>query len=789
MSRFFKCVMLRIGLAVLCCASNVSAQEPISETWKVLRSVNDFELDTVRQLTKKHRYQEAIEICQSKVKEAPTTSLNAARWAVEHSRVLVSQQCQRKIFDDRSLGQVIQPVIQILDAYPQHPFDLFLRAQILGAEKEKLLYQITRSLASPLNQELNDVAVRESVQLSESIVSLIEVVNARRSRSNEINRASEIASPEDLNRLQQTLRVDLVSIALFQTDLMDHDSDEMIAAASRAEKLGMEAIATLPSGSTARGEVLRLRVEALIRMKQVESANTLLRASKVTETQKDSTPWRALIVRLLIERGQELLARDELVAYYKHSLEAMIRDIAVRDADSIEMDLALLQFFLAFGTQERIADCLRWVEGRGGSYARMRADALSLNHLKKRPGSEQNPSLVAARGRQLIRNGQLQEGAEILVVAASLPGTPDEGVDYAVEAAAVFSALKKNSRAGLVLREYTLKHASSKKAAEANLQALILISGSGVSDFDVMQDYLEEHLATWPKTESARKVSMWLYSLLRDRKNLAEAAIMISGSYSDPPQVDEVERIENAWHELIVDPTIIWDAKTNAFKRLLSQGNFPEEIPESFRKLSLLLLNASDFRESENQQTDIFEKAVKRLLVDGAADPNLSEPTEHWKMGFWLGDLARRLIHEADQRTSLREAVASALLSWDSLVLNPLERAKCLVWTKQYKQTLKLLEDWIQVVPDDIKRPVQAAELLGASEDEELLLRSADLWKMVSTGLPKGSPKWHEAKLSGVKALQKAGKYDAAKTQVDYLLLTAPGLTEDLRSKYQECID
>ena len=789
MIRFFKYMLLQIGLALSGYSLNMVAQTPDSTTWKVHRSVNDFELDTVRQLVKKQRYEEAIELCESKINESPNLSLISARWAVEYSRLLVAQQCQEPIFDDASFEQAIAPVTKILDAYPLHPYGLFLKSQIHQAAKEKLLYFVTRCLASPLNSELNDAATRQSVQLSEAIIRLIDEIQTARSRSNQVNGDGESPSTEDLNRLQQGLRVDLVSIALYQTDLMDHDSDEMIAAASQAEKLAMEAIATLPTGSLARSEVLRLRLEALMRMKQVDTATDILRSAKEQNVFKDTAQWRSLMIRLLIARGQDLQARDELVSWYQRPLESMIRGEVVSDVAAIELDLALLQFFLSFGTQERITACLSWIEDRGGSYARMRADALSLNHLKKQPRSETNPIIVAARGRQLVRNGQLEEGAEVLSVAASLLGDPDQGVDYAVEAAAVFSALKNTERAGHVLRDYTMIHAAGKKASNANLQALILLSKAETTNFDRMQDYLQEHLATWPNSDSAREAGVWLYKLKRDSGELKEAAIIISGTCSSPPLPREIERIENAWHELIVDPRVSWASKSQCLKQVLADKNVPALLGESFRKLSLVMLQSNDLQTLGAQRVDVFENAVRQLLIHGTKDPHLGEPTEKWKISFWLSDLSLRLIDHADQKPPVRETVAQALLSWDSLDLDPVEKAKCLIWTKQYKQANQLLVDWIRLDPADIKRATLSAELLALCEEQDLLLRSADLWMMVSTGLPKGSAQWHEAKLASLKVLRKAGKQDAAKKQANYLLLTAPGLTDMLRSEYQKCIE
>ncbi|MCH1496544.1 MAG: hypothetical protein L7U72_15095, partial [Rubripirellula sp.] len=339
------------------------------------------------------------------------------------------------------------------------------------------------------------------------------------------------------------------------------------------------------------------------------------------------------------------------------------------------------------------------------------------------------------------------------------------------------------------LRDYTMIHAASKKASNANLQALILLSKVDTTDFHRMQDYLQEHLATWPKSDSAREAGVWLYKLKRDSGELKEAAFIISGTYSHPPLAKEIKRIEDAWHELIADPRVSWASKSECLKQVLADKDVPTLLHESFRKLSLVMLQSNDLQTLGAQRADVFENAVRQLLINGTKDLHLGEPTEKWKTSFWLSDLSLRLLDQADQKPPVRETVAQALLSWDSLDLGPIEKAKCLIWTKQYKQANQLLEDWIRLDPADIKRATLSAELLALCEEQELLLRSVDFWTMVSTGLPKGSAQWHEAKLASLKVLRKAGKQDAAKKQANYLLLTAPGLTDVLRSEYQKCAE
>ena len=85
-----------------------------------------------------------------------------------------------------------------------------------------------------------------------------------------------------------------------------------------------------------------------------------------------------------IEQNQELAARDTLVDFYGIPLERMILQPGLLGEIAIEMDLSLLQFFLHYGTTQRVADCLDWIEQRGGRYARLRADAIAAGKNNRR---------------------------------------------------------------------------------------------------------------------------------------------------------------------------------------------------------------------------------------------------------------------------------------------------------------------------------------------------------------------------------------------------------------------
>ena len=88
--------------------------------WQVKRSTQSLELDTVRQLVAKQKFSEALEYCETQIGQYPASSLYAAKWAVEHSRVLVAMASEEQIFDEIAANQSTGPIVALLESYPEH---------------------------------------------------------------------------------------------------------------------------------------------------------------------------------------------------------------------------------------------------------------------------------------------------------------------------------------------------------------------------------------------------------------------------------------------------------------------------------------------------------------------------------------------------------------------------------------------------------------------------------------------------------------------------------------------
>lgn len=775
-------------LALALASMQTMAQETRFTPWQVLRSTDDLEIDTLRQLIRQQRYDDAVELCETVRTRFPESSFQGAKWAVEHSRVLVAKYCDSEIFDDATVPVVIAPVMELLDSYPDHPWHLFLKAQIYQAKRRAVLHLVSRAAISPLNQELKEKAIRFSVEVSGSTTDFIDEISQIRSQTAQQGNTNRTPSSSDLYRLQQTFMVNVVSLALLQTDLMDADSDDLIAAASRAEKLAIDASNVLPSGTEARIEVLRLRLEALIRMKQLQTAETLLQKANLPTANQLTPQWCALKARLRIAQGQELTARDALTAYYQHSLESIIANEKPVLGDFVPTDLALLEFFMRYGTTKRVNECLEWIEQRGGRYARLRADAIALNQLLRGNDSEawrKNPALIAARSQQLIRSGNLNDAAELLVLSSDIALSDDNGIQFAVQAAAIYGQLKKPKRAGEVLRDASTRYREAADAAAAHLQAALLFSKlSTINRSDLVAD-LSEHLELWPKSKTARPVRLWLYDLFRGNQQFLDAAKVVTGLTGGDLKETDADLITNAWHEVLQEKSVDWALVSSEFYREYRRDKSHRVVQPTLQKLCLVLLEAESLRTINFDGANQFERAILQLRIQPKSKLPIPEPTGDWLRDDWGAKLSWRLLEDANRYPEIRESVSRTLLGWPSSILSTPELAQCLIWTQQLDLAIEKIERWVKESPNSIERMVSTAELLQRCKEKAALTKAAELWGTIAAGMQRGSDPWHEAKLARIQSLRKAGDHAAAEKLANYQLLTAPGLTDSWRKRYR----
>ena len=762
------------------------------DLWQVPRETDDLDHDTIDQLVRLQRYEDAIDLCKTESRKYPPDSLRAAQWAVRHSQVLVAKISQSDDFDEASVTQAIAPVSNLLDAYPDHEWAIFLQAQVHQSKKQSVLNLIFKSAVAPLNQPMKEQAIRSSVEIADSMSDFIEEIAEKRLTSRSESRAASDYKSNDLYRLQQVFTVDVVSLALMQSELLAAEGNDFIAAATRAEKLAEDAISILPLGSEARSEVIRLRIEALIKMKQSESANEVFQRSNISALLLQSPRWCASKARLKIATSQELQARDELVSFYKKSLEEVIADDSVTVGEFCEADLALLQFFIRYGTSKRVTDCLDWIEGRGGRYARLRADAIALREMFSRSDNgslKNNPAMIAARSQQLINAGDLRAGAELLVLASDLSILPDESIGYSTQAAAAFASLNQHQRAAEILRSSSLRNRNSLAASSVHLQSLVISASLEITDKTDLQNELREHLRLWPRTDTARSARVWLYELFQRDDKFLEAALVITGLLQEPAQEPNEKLISESWHRVLDQKSVNWKFISDAFSNEFPVKDIHPTQLDTHKKLSLILLDVSRLSDLDLNTKNEFENRIYQLRTGIADSKALSNLDQTWLQFHWIADLVSRLVADAQFQPDRRVFIAEALLALPGNHLTIPNEARCLIWCLNVEAAIRKLDLWTEKTADSLDRLVASAELLQETDDPIALTRAADIWSTVAAGMQIGTEKWHQAKIARIEALRKAGDTTAAKKLAKYLLLTSPDLNEFWRDRYREQLE
>ncbi len=772
------------------CAQGMKGQ---SFQWLVGRSTDDGDLDLVRALVQRQRFDDALAICLGKSQEFPTTSDPAAKWSIEYSRVLTAQQLNQEVFDEEEVNLAIRPISKILEAYPNHDRRFFLLAQIYQTRKDAALHLISRSVVLPSNALLRDHATRFTLNVTQEIEKLQSSIGEQRTLLNSENTERSRQLLGELQRLQQELVVAIVSLSLLQTDLLTPGSDDFIGAASRSEKLAVEASGILPTGTKARREIERLRLEALLRMEQYAKAESIFKLLRLSIAEQETGKWTAFRVRLHLEQKRTNVAQKELESFYRRPITEVLASSTNQSRLSLETDLALLRFFLSRTSSQDVANCLRWIERRNGPYARRRADALALDVFRDAEDGDsmnQSPQLIAARGQEYIREGSLRTGAELLAAAAVMKGPDDQALLYAAQSAASFLKIGSNELAHGVLARASIAHPNVKTAAAMHLQSAVIQAESDPQSVDEIESRLVENLRTWPTSETSNRARLWLKKIMTADHRLLDVARLMTDLQSNQLTPKSVEAMAIAWREVFRDESLVGSEVSEQFLSSFREIADEPSVQKVYTKLALLLLNAKQLNQLDTSSVKFkagdFENAVLRTRRDHVRVTGLESPPAGWLNDFWIQDLVVCLLKDAQKHSTIRKFVAGEILSWNDVELTPRQRARCLLWTEEFSQALAAIDQWIEMGINDAGRIESAATLLSASDNQLANDKAAILWDQLASGMQRGGSKWHQAKIARIAALRAAGKLDESARLAKYLLLTAPGLNPVLRQAYEE---
>ncbi len=735
------------------------------------RSTIDRDADLIEALIRVGRIDDAIDLCQRQSPPLDPRSDLAAKWAIRHSRILASAALSGRTFGAAEIEKCQQPVTTLLNAYPEHRRGLFLEAQRMSVRQAAAIHQVLRASVSP-DRETKMDAVRDLLAATTDLSNLSKRIAEFRSALDRGPRGPA-GIDADLNRLQQEIGVDVVSLMLMQTELFTPGSDDCIAAATKAEQAADQAIVRIPADAPARLEMQRLQIEAMLRGGQTKRAANALELLAKSTDKFVSPRIRALKIQIEVASGNQAQAVAELSKFYGDTPNAAPR--------SIEMDLARLEYLLRFRRDE-VGAWFEAIEQRAGRYGRRRAESIALSRIDQRgTDSDADPALLAAEGRNWLRGGEPIRAAELLTAAANLDGNSARALRHATEAAAAFVSADQASEAAAVLIKTSLANSGSGGAASAHLQAAYLLRSSPPEQ---LEQLLRTQLRTWPGGPVAATARRWLIKHLSDQQRFIEAAEVASEVPSAEITEDQVATLAGAWRTAFhqsTDPSLTEPSR--AFQRSMKSLLDSPVVRARYRAIASMLLNRDAMAGLPESEAEPFIEALIRFRQQGTSTSALETvPTEYAADARW------RLIRDGRSLPQLRPSIAKLLQKWNAETEPTFEQAELLLWSGDIAASIQMLRGLIQASARDLDALRQSATLLGAAKASIAHQEAIRQWDEIAAGSPQGSRLWHQAKIAAIGLLRRTGDHENANKRAKYILLTMPKIDASLRQQYQSVI-
>ena len=754
--------------------SGVIAEGPWQQV--VRRSTGDQEHDLIQELIRRQRFDEASSLCRLELKGEKPKSDRAAKWAIHLSRIATRKQCLTDSFDAAAVAEAQKPVTQLLSSYPGHSRALFLSGQLAWVEKEAARHDVLIASISPPSELRTEEVFRRLARVTRHVDDLAkEIAQARNELLNRNTTLVEKAIGRDLERLGHELLADIVSMSLMQTNLFPEKSRDLISAANKAEEDAEKALSVLPNNSGVRNEVDRMRVEAILRGGELERAEAELIGLVRQTNQPLPLKIQALIVHLDIRRDRLAQAEKRLQLFYGLSPDAAPR--------SIDMDLARLDYLIS-SKSRIVGSWLESIEKRNGAYARRRAEAISLSKLRHSgTNAIVDASIVAAQGKDWLRRNEPARAAKLLAAAALAERDPDLAIKRASEAAAAHIKANASSQAAEVLSAVALKNPNAKNASAANLQAAVVLSSSKASNAPSrIEQLLIQTVDRWPSTDAGQKAREWLILILTRQNRWADLAKTATQFLKHNPTQSEIDQAIEYWLQLPEKQPNEMESTIGQFQIAFAPLLGNVLIAKTYPFAACFLLESNDLHvlpvsvKPANPGQE-FANAFLRFRRD-QTEPELlktvppnRKPIAHW-----------RLMRDAQSAANKRSSVANLLQQWGCDT--PSDNATLLVWKGQTQKAIELITAEAKVSKQRSRLWKGLADTLVNSNQSDNINEAIKIWDRLSTGLPKATPEWHEAKINAIELMVRVGKVDDANRRAKYVLLTNPPQDSDLLRRY-----
>lgn len=757
---------IAVGFGLFAGASAL-ADVPLSRP--VQRQTDDRDHDLIDDLIGVGRFEDALQICISRIERVDPTTDDAAKWAIRHSEVLSARQLRDPNFGDTEIVAATRPIDQLLASYPKHNRAIFLKTQRIRVRGQAALHQVVRASISS-SDETKITAAKE----------LVRVVTATRSLNRQIAELRSTLHRDtdpikgfdtDLSRLSQALSVDLVSMMLAQTDLFPHGSDDRISAAASAEQAAEDAIKGIPADVPARTEIQRLRVESILKAGQPSRALSEFERLFDGKSEKFASRYRALLVTIQAEMGQQQPAATLLAEYYGDNPDQSPR--------SIEMDLARLEFLLRF-TPEQVGRWFDSIERRGGRYARRRAESIALARVgKMETDSKMGSALLAAEGRECLRSGDPIRAGELLFAAAKAHANGDRALQYATESAAAFASAQEPALAATSVIEIANANRQSAGASAAHLQGIYLLR-SGESGR--VEQLLRSQIQQWPESTQAKSARSWLCKLLSEQRRFLEAAEAASNIPAASLVEQDVATIAEAWRTAFHESDdLSFAIHSKRFQKSIKPLLNCPLLKDRYAQIAVMLVNRDHLAGlPAHPDQDPFIGALLRFRQGGAITTELQRVPNHFAT-----DARWRLIRDGRALPQRRESIAHLIQQWGNESEPTIETAELSLWSGKVDASIAMLRSLTQASGNDAEMLIQSANLLGLSDDTNAIAEAIRYWDIVSAGTRTGSGMWHDAKLAAIRLLRKSGNHEEANKRASYILMTIPQLDEQQKRRYQ----
>ena len=756
-------------------------QHAIAEQTPVARVTNDRDADLIRELIRRGDFDTAERLLRRGLQSSTPSSDPYARHAIWLSEL---ETARRRTIDDFSSDDIQaaqQPITELITAYPEHPRRLFLESQQIAVELAAAEHDLLAIMINPGDTDRGERALRRLTDAAAKSESLSKAVAEEKTRLNSQTSMSPsvMAVLGDLTRLEQETQVQIVQIKLMETELFPAGSDDRLAAATAALRSADQALTRLPSECQARNEVERLRVVALLRSEDSQRARSAF-TELIREVPLDSDARvRALDIQIDLHSDHQADATKKLDAFYgKQPTQAPL---------SIEMDLVRLESLLTRNdvNKNSVGDWIDSIGTRHGAYGRRRAETIAIRTLRSQSGdapadatgNRMDPSIIAAQGRQYLRDGNPLRAAQLLASAAMTESNPDHAIQRSLEAAAAFVAAKQPGDAADILAGVAKLKPTGNGASAAHLQAVLLKTQNkpAASEIEVM---LRTTITMWPESEHAPQAGNWLIKLLSADKRIVEAA-----EVATELGLDHYETALELWRQAFreSDPADQSELATR-MKQAFATPIREASVALRYRQFAAYFFDRDALSDlPEAAASDSYSETLLQFRVRGKQATELPPPPADVSI-----DTVARLMQDGRQNASLRVTIASQIESWPEPSENSLEHVERQIWLGQFEDAKATVEALIKdsASPGAIIR--SAATLFGSSDNADAQRESIHWWDRLAAGLPVGSDDWHKAKIESIQAIKRLGDSEQAQQRARYILLTRPPTAPDLRRQYQD---